>query len=101
MGKPLWVRSERSIQSYEGAYPVHQMTFDTSRTLSFSRTGYPFLTAVIRGTRSMPARAKSFRRTRPRGIPRGGLVKWSRSFRPGAVFTVNRVATNHIKGVIR
>ena len=60
------------------------MTFDTSRTLPSSRTGYPFITPVIRGTRSMPAGAKSFRRTRPKGIPRGGSRKWSRSFLPSA-----------------
>src|SRR5687768_14249376 len=81
--------------------PVHQITFDTSMIRPSSTTGYPFLTPVIRGTRSMPAEGKSFRRTRPRGIPRGGSRKWSRSFLPSAVFTVNRVATNHIMGVSR
>ena len=66
---PLWDGSGRSIQSWLGVNPVHQMTFATSRTLPSSRTGYPFLTPVIRGTRSMPAAAKSLRRTRPRGMP--------------------------------
>ena len=47
----------------------------TVRTVPSSRSGYPFLTPVVRGTRLMPAGAKSFRRTRPRGIPRGGSIK--------------------------
>ena len=83
-----------------GSNPVHQMTFDTVRTVPSSRRGYPFLTPVVRGTRLMPAGAKSFRRT-PEGDSTRGSRKWSRSFLPSAVFTVNRVATNHIMGVSR
>ena len=76
---------------------MHQITFATSRTRPSSSSGSPSRTPTVRGTRSTPAAASSFGRTRSSGAAvRRDL---GRIFRPIGVLTVSTCeATNQNGG---